>query len=59
MDILNHEFACKHEILVLPKIYGTLDSEFYPPDPLSSKLSKCKNFSRAQYIHFSARGKPW
>ena len=28
MDIVNGEFACSDEILVLPKVYATLDGEF-------------------------------
>ena len=28
MDIVNAEFACGGEVLVLPKMYGTLDSEY-------------------------------
>ena len=28
MDIIHKEFGCKDEILVLPKAYGTLDSDF-------------------------------
>jgi hypothetical protein len=28
MDIIHKEFCCKNNILVLPKQYGTLDSEF-------------------------------
>ena len=28
MNILNIEFACSGDVLVLPKMYGTLDSEY-------------------------------
>ncbi len=34
MDILNREFSCTDSILVLPKHYGTLDSEYYERDDL-------------------------
>ena len=59
MDIINIEFTCKGEILVLPKMYGTLNSEYSTRDPLSQRLSRCKNFSRVRYMHFSGDGKPW
>jgi len=59
MDILNQEFSCKHEILVLPKMYGTLDSEFISTNPLSKRLIECKDFSQVQYLHFSGLKKPW
>ena len=59
MDIINIEFTCKGEILVLPKMYGTLNSEYSTRDPLSQRVSRCKNFSRVQYMHFSGDGKPW
>ena len=28
MDIINIEFSCSGDILILPKMYGTLDSEY-------------------------------
>ena len=28
MNIVNIEFACSGDVLVLPKMYGTLDSEY-------------------------------
>lgn len=28
MDLVNMEFACRDQVLVLPKAYATLDSEF-------------------------------
>lgn len=52
------EFSCRKEILILPKQYGTLDSEYALSD-LSSRLAECKNFSEVQYIHFTIQGKPW
>jgi hypothetical protein len=54
MDILNTEFACNHEILILPKNYGNLNSEFF-----IAERSNCTNFSLCQYVHFTAKGKPW
>ena len=60
MDIINQEFSCQREILVLPKMYGTLDSEYQTRNSrLSSRMSMCKNFSEVQYFHFSGLGKPW
>ena len=59
MDIINIEFTCKGEILVLPKMYGTLNSEYSARDMLSQRVSQCKNFSQVRYMHFSADGKPW
>jgi hypothetical protein len=29
MDILNQEFSCQREVFVLPKMYGTLDTEYF------------------------------
>ena len=60
MDILNQEFSCQREVLVLPKMYGTLDSEYFNGhSKLSFRFSMCKNFSEVQYLHFSGQGKPW
>ena len=60
MDIINQEFSCNRETLVLPKMYGTLDSEYQKHNsPLSSRMSMCKNFSEVQYFHFTGLGKPW
>ena len=60
MDIINQEFSCNHETLVLTKMYGTLDTEYQNSNsPLSSRMSMCKNFSEVQYFHFSGLGKPW
>ena len=59
MDIVNAEFACGGEVLVLPKMYGTLDSEFRAGDPLGRRLRRCRDLSRVRYMHFSADGKPW
>ena len=59
MDIINMEFTCKGEILVLPKMYGTLNSEYSAGDSLSKRVAQCKNFSQVRYMHFSADGKPW
>ncbi len=54
MDILNTEFGCNHEIFILPKNYGNLNSEFF-----TSERSNCTNYSLCQYVHFTAKGKPW
>ena len=59
MDILNQRFSCNHEILILPKNYGTLNSEYLKSEKLSSKLSKCKEIKKVYYLHFSGKGKPW
>jgi len=45
--------------LILPKVYGTLDSEFNAAEQLGVKLAGCRNFTLTQYMHFSAKGKPW
>jgi hypothetical protein len=59
MDVINQEFSCKHEVLVLPKMYGTLDSEFVSFTALSQRMKKCKAFNKVQYMHFSGLKKPW
>ena len=60
MDILNQEFSCRQEVLVLPKMYGTLDSEYFNGNSkINFRFSMCKNFAEVQYLHFSGQGKPW
>ena len=59
MDILNMELACKNKVLVLPKMYGTLDSEFLMGSNLRGKMAKCREFDHVRYLHFSGYGKPW
>ena len=59
MDILNIEFSCKDELLILPKHYCTLDSEYNFNSNLHEKVSQCRNFDNVQFMHFNAKGKPW
>jgi hypothetical protein len=59
MDIINRRFSCQGDILVLPKFYGTLNSEFIKSDELNHRLGACLNFDQVQYMHFSGLGKPW
>ena len=60
MDIINDHLSMNDQILVLPKFYGTLDSDFESAETvLKSKIKMCKNFDRVQYLHWSAIGKPW
>jgi len=46
-------------MLVLPKFYGALDSEFNCAEGLPRKLPGCLDFGKTQYLHFTAKGKPW
>ncbi|XP_059091685.1 uncharacterized protein LOC131887172 [Tigriopus californicus] len=60
MDIIQSEFNCKtNDIMVLPKMYGTLDSDFYKTFKIFQNYRKCLDFSQVQYLHFSHQGKPW
>ena len=59
MDIVNLEFSCPDQLLVLPKYYGTLNSEYHRPSKLFMKVQQCKDFSKVHYMHFTAHGKPW
>ena len=59
MDIINQRLACNGEMMVLPKHYGTLNSEYLINQKLSQKYSLCKDFNQVQYMHFSGLGKPW
>ena len=59
MDIINHELSKNGKILVLPKFYGALNSEFELDKSGKAKSKPCKNFDLAQYIHWTAIGKPW
>ncbi len=59
MDIINRELACTGEILVLPKHYGTLSTEYLRTYPLYRQMEACRNFDHVQYFHFSSRKKPW
>ena len=59
MDILNQRFSCRYEVLVLPKHYGTLNSEYLSNEKLSRILAKCKEIKKVYYLHFSGLGKPW
>ena len=59
MDILNMEFACNKEILVLPKMYGTLNSEYMRGLKLYGQMSACRSFNSVRFLHFSGYGKPW
>ena len=42
MDIINQRLACNAELVVLPKHYGTLNSEYVKSDKLSQKMKACK-----------------
>lgn len=60
MDIIQSEFNCKtNDLMVLPKMYGTLDSDFYTNFKIFQTYRKCLDFSKVQYLHFSHQGKPW
>ena len=59
MDIINQRLACHGQLVVLPKHYGTLNSEYLKSAKLSDKMRPCKNFSQVQFLHFSELGKPW
>ena len=59
MDIINQRLACKGEMVVLPKHYGTLNSEYMKNENLAKKMKTCKNFQQVKYMHFSGAGKPW
>lgn len=59
MDILNLHFACRNQIMVLPKHYATLNSEYLVDSELSRKVAKCKEIKKVAYMHFSGLGKPW
>ena len=59
MDILNQRFSCQYEVFVLPKHYGTLNSEYLSTEKLSGRLAKCKEVKKVYYMHFSGLGKPW
>ena len=59
MDIINQRLACNGEMMVLPKHYGTLNSEYLIKEKASQKFSLCKDFKQVQYMHFSGLGKPW
>ena len=59
MDILNQRFSCHYEVLVMPKHYGTLNSEYLSTDKLSGRLAQCKEIKKVYYLHFSGLGKPW
>ncbi|TRY70741.1 hypothetical protein TCAL_12816 [Tigriopus californicus] len=59
MDIVNKEFSCGDEVLILPKHYGTIDSEYNEMEPLSSITEVCRNQANIQFLHFTSRGKPW
>ena len=58
MDIINMEFSCHDNVLVLPKTYCTLDSEFSIGTKLHTNLD-CRDFASVNYMHFSAHGKPF
>ena len=65
MDIINERLSKNDQILVLPKFYGTLNSDFEMAETaLKSRIKACKNFDMVQYLHWSAifknqRSKPW
>ena len=59
MDIINQRFSCRSEVLVLPKHYGTLNSEYLSTEKLSKRLAECKTIKKVYYLHFSGLSKPW
>ena len=59
MDILNQRLACHNELMVLPKHYGTLNSEYLIKEKLSDIMKPCKSFADVRFMHFSGLGKPW
>lgn len=58
MDIINDVLTKNDQMLVLPKFYGTLNSE-YGLGGRNPYYAKCKNFDMVQYLHWTAIGKPW
>jgi hypothetical protein len=41
---------------VLPKMYGTLDSEYFNGNSkINFRFSMCKDFANVQYLHFSGQ----
>lgn len=44
MDIINFEFSCQDEILILPKVYGVLDTEFRFGETFEKNYRKCRRF---------------
>ena len=59
MDIINQRLACHAELVVLPKHYGTLNSEYLKNEKLGAKMRACKMFQNVKFMHFSGLGKPW
>ena len=59
MDIINLELSCQDEVLVLPKHYGTIDSEYNEREGLHDKVKECQNFDDVHFLHFTSGGKPW
>lgn len=60
MDIIQSEFNCKtNDIMILPKMYGTLDSEFFIENNTFQNYPECLDFSQVHYLHFTLGGKPW
>ena len=50
MDIVQKEFSCSNEMFVLPKVYGTLDSDFNKKFTLYKKKSKCRSFRNVSRV---------
>ena len=48
MDIIQHEFSCSHEIFVLPKVYGTLDSDFNMAVKSNVEAGECRHFQKVR-----------
>jgi hypothetical protein len=44
MDIINQRLACRGELVVLPKHYGTLNSEYMKDEKLANKMKEFKEF---------------
>ena len=61
MDIINRRLACHGELVVLPKHYGTLNSEYVIEEKLCDIMKPCKSFADVRFMHFSALPleKPW
>ena len=59
MDIINQRLACRGELVVLPKHYGTLNSEYMKDENLANRMKECKDFKKVKFMHFSGAGKPW
>ena len=55
MDIINQEFSANREVLVLPKTYGTLDSDFTRGDEAHWRFDQCASADKVRLIASNKR----